>query len=487
MSVEKRVTILTHDDLTIPDRRITQQARVWLDHGWPVVLIGMSEAKKVKTFAHADGWRQVEIPFRSLNVRDDPDYLQWVEGGPRPEQRLSGGARVRTLNLLIALRQRMPAALVPRSLSRALGSRLYRWAFRSAMQRGEVAQIEWYPLPFTGALRSHGSLYPSAVVVANDIPTLPAAMTIAEQSGALLLYDAHEIYAEQVTLTDRMKRLLRHWEERGMRRAWCSYTNSHNNAAFLQQAYDLPDPPAVLTNAGDFGPVPPRPAAPGPLRKRLGIGTDQTLLLYHGGLISNRNIETLIHGFHHAALPATQLALMGFGESKLFADLIARTGNPAIRLLPAVPPAALADWVIDADYVVIPYPPVDANTRYCSPNKLFDAIGLGVPVLANEGLITVHEFITRYGIGHTMPMDSVDRLSAGLQDLTSLEQPPRAAFEQALAEFGWEANRRLLSQWIEQIETELKLRDAGEARLGAGQPSRQAHRGALGTPDRNAL
>ena len=47
--------------------------------------------------------------------------------------------------------------------------------------------------------------------------------------------------------------------------------------------------------------------------------------------------------------------------------------------MPAVPQAELLEWTAAADIGIIPYQPVDLNTRFCSPNKLFEYIAAGIP------------------------------------------------------------------------------------------------------------
>jgi glycosyltransferase involved in cell wall biosynthesis len=52
--------------------------------------------------------------------------------------------------------------------------------------------------------------------------------------------------------------------------------------------------------------------------------------------------------------------------------------------LPAVPPGEVVEWVAGADVDVMAIQPIDLNSRLSSPNKLFESLAAGVPVVSSD-------------------------------------------------------------------------------------------------------
>ena len=117
----------------------------------------------------------------------------------------------------------------------------------------------------------------------------------------------------------------------------------------------------------------------------LGLPAAARVVLYQGGLGPGRGIEQLL-----AALPTLPaeavVVLLGYGP--LRDTLLERVdaAGPAgrVHVLDAVPPAELLDWVACADVAVAAIQPTTLNHRLSTPNKLFEALAAGVPVVASD-------------------------------------------------------------------------------------------------------
>ncbi len=136
---------------------------------------------------------------------------------------------------------------------------------------------------------------------------------------------------------------------------------------------------------------PPRP----PIRRfheLLGLPPEQRVVLYHGGLFPQRGIEQLMDAIPD--VPGATLVLMGYGV--LEPALREAAGRAGARRSGPVRcrrcrPDELLDWVAAADVVAMPIQPSTLNHRLTTPNKLFEAMAAGVPVVASDlpGMATI--------------------------------------------------------------------------------------------------
>ena len=67
---------------------------------------------------------------------------------------------------------------------------------------------------------------------------------------------------------------------------------------------------------------------------------------------------------------------------------------------PAVDQSILLEYSASADVGIIPYPHVDLNSYYCTPNKLFEFIQAGLPMIANDSP-ELNRFIKDNQIGYS--------------------------------------------------------------------------------------
>jgi glycosyltransferase involved in cell wall biosynthesis len=118
--------------------------------------------------------------------------------------------------------------------------------------------------------------------------------------------------------------------------------------------------------------------------ERLGLDPVRRVVLYQGGFSPHRGIEQLLDAIPE--IPGAVLVLLGYGA--LQEELERRAADPGlaglVHLLPAVPPTELLEWVGSADVVAMPIQPSTLNHRYTTPNKLFEAMAVGVPVVASD-------------------------------------------------------------------------------------------------------
>ncbi len=288
--------------------------------------------------------------------------------------------------LLAALALAIPAAVVVAPLT-ALALVLGRFPPVMAAWRGISWRLSWAfavrPWAKAAAAAALREVPGARTFWAHDLRALPAAIAARDHAGGgTIVYDAHEIFSEAGEHARRpawARRQIAELERRLAAEAGALVTVNQLLADRLGPGLGLPRV-VVARNC----PARSHQAAPvSPLRAAVRVPDGVPLLLYHGGLAPGRGIQTLARVVEQPGLEAVHLVFMGSGPSRPSVVSLA-AANPRIHLLDPVDPAELLDWVAGADVVVAPIQPTTLNHRLSSPNKVFEGIAAGVPVVGSD-------------------------------------------------------------------------------------------------------
>ena len=187
------------------------------------------------------------------------------------------------------------------------------------------------------------------------------------------------------------------------------------------------------------------------LRQYLGLSPDTRIALYQGRLQADRGLDKLVH-----AAPILEkdsiIVLMGEGDrptTKLLEELIASEGvADRVKIIPSVPYEELLSWTASADIGLVLYTPdYSLAVKLMLPNKLFEYVMAGLPVLATQ-LDAVEEIIQTYDVGRIVPSaESKDigaAINAMLADREALTRMSRNALEAAERDLCWEKESKQL-------------------------------------------
>ncbi len=259
---------------------------------------------------------------------------------------------------------------------------------------------------------------PARLYHASDLYVLAAVHAAAGQGS--YTYDARELYTH-VSATVGRPHVRWMWglvERRHIRQAAQVWTVSGSIAEHLETAYKMPRP-LVQFNAPAYRPVVPADR----LRTELGIGKDTPVILHVGQLRKDRGAEQLI-GAMALWRPSdprdTRLVFLGYGpeRARLQANTLVQGLQDRVHFMDALAPAELLGVVAEADVGVTLLQPTCLNHRYALPNKLFDYLAAGLPVVASD-LIETRKMISDYECGWTVdPGNKVsirDTLSAAVR------------------------------------------------------------------------
>jgi len=272
---------------------------------------------------------------------------------------------------------------------------------------------------------------------------IPVGLSLARRRpGARVVYDARDIYVDANNLARLpwpIRSILGRLERGWARRADRVVTVNRPYADVLTSRWGV-EPPLVVMNCA-YRTDPPDP----PVRRfhdRLGLDPGTAVVLYQGGFSPHRGIDQLLEAIQ--ALPGAVLVLLGYGT--LAGELVRRVREPDLAgrafVLPAVPPTELLDWVAAADVVAMPIQPSTLNHRLTTPNKLFEALAVGIPAVASDlpGMAAIAVEAGGELCDPTDPASIAAAIRRILEEGPAQRAGRRArAIEAAHARYSWEA------------------------------------------------
>lgn len=320
------------------------------------------------------------------------------------------------------------------------------------------------------ALFERGSQFAPDVVHVHDLPQLRAGCFIARQLAIPCIYDAHELYPVIHTLRREQQERLSVIEQRFIQEVAHTITVNPFIARRMAEDYGV-RLPTVILNAAPASRVARGEPRPDLLRDKMGLGSDARVLLFQGWISLDRQVGELVKAMVQVP-ERVHLVLLGYGGDlpalrRLAADLRLTT---RVHFLDPVPQKELMRWVMSADAGVIPYQAIDDNHLYCSPNKLFEFIAAGIPVICND-LPFLRQVVAGSNFGVVRNLDTPAAFTAAISEMFDSRLGGESRFHRALDEkadpFLWPAQERTLLE----VYTGLQLVRKGSADAGSLTPA----------------
>jgi alpha-maltose-1-phosphate synthase len=296
-----------------------------------------------------------------------------------------------------------------------------------------------------------------------------------------IVYDSHELFLESGTseaLPGIIRALLRAYERRLVSRAAATITVSQELAAILRHRY-RPRELRVVHNC------PPRWTQPEHrptyVHDAAGVGPDASVILYHGVVGPDRGIEQLLEAMLEPGLEDAHMVFMGDGplrERCLEAATAPRWGG-RVHVLDPVPPSDLLPWVASAEIGAMPYQSSSLNNRLSTPNKLFECLAAGIPVIASDFPTLRRIIVDNPGgpLGAVCDPSDVQAIAASIRSLMRLTPDEMAVLRdrcRVAAEERWNWGRE--AQTLVAVYTQILSRPQGE--LPSGGSAAPDHLGA---------
>ncbi len=288
------------------------------------------------------------------------------------------------------------------------------------------------------------------ILWSNDLDTLLPNFLVSRLKKIPLVYDSHEYFTGVPELLDSpVKRKIWKSVERWIfPRLQDVFTVNGSIARLYENEYGLR--PVVVRN------VPPARITPyGQSRKALGLPEDKHILILQGsGINMHRGAEEMTEAMQyiHGAI----LLIVGNGDvlKTLKRTVIEKHLEDKVIFLPRQPYEKLMQYTAVADMGLTLDKDTNINYRLSLPNKIFDYLHAGIPVLASR-LPEIQKIIETYNVGDFIPGHEPGQIAKKVNEIFS--HPERLMLwkqhtKKAASELNWENEskkiKKLLAKYV---------------------------------------
>lgn len=336
--------------------------------------------------------------------------------------------------------------------SPSLPDRPYRMKrMRLPFEKGPLFYLSFALSSFFILMREKADL-----IWANDLDTLVSAYPASRLKKIPLIYDSHEYFTEVPELQGRSfkKRIWERSERWILPKLPFMITVNPSIAQVYEKKYGIPVHVVPNHPERENGPNPPSL----PSREALGLPEDRFILVLQGsGINPGRGGDEALEAMERLD-DRFLLLIIGGGDriGELHRKAEAEGMDERIRFLPRMPYEEMMQYTRNADLGLSLDKPISENYRLSSPNKLFDYIRAGIPILASEKLPEVERIVRENGVGSLCdPSDpkaiaaEVERLHEHPEELEAYRKNCRKARE----EFVWErTGAPVLRKCLKEVE-----------------------------------
>lgn len=283
---------------------------------------------------------------------------------------------------------------------------------------------------------------PSELLVSNDLDTLLPNYLVHKLKRIPIVYDSHEYFTATPELVERPKvqRVWKWLEKRIVPNLKSCITVNASIANLFEQEYNVQF--RIVRNIPQC-----REQFRIPARVELGLPIDKKIVLLQGsGINVQRGAEEAVEAMQY--LDNVLLLIVGGGDVlPVLKKMVSKLSlQKKVKFVSRQTPANLAGYTANADIGLTIDKDTNINYRFSLPNKLFDYIYAGVPVLATP-LVEIKNIIQQYEIGDFI--ENHDPQHIALKIKSMLQDESRMAFykqntKKAAAELNWETERNTL-------------------------------------------
>ncbi|MXV39317.1 glycosyltransferase [Flavobacteriaceae bacterium Ap0902] len=281
----------------------------------------------------------------------------------------------------------------------------------------------------------------NSILLANDLDTLLPAYVVSKMFKIPLVLDSHEIFSELPTLKPGsiQKKVWCFLEKKLIPQVDKMYTVSPSYALFFKNKYGKEA--AVVSNF---------PVLKNNLSQQadLKIAIDKKtkyVLIYQGAINESRGIDKMILAMQY--LDDTALWIIGDGPLKKSYQKLAQKENllAKVQFLGRINPNELKAITPLADLGLSLEEDNGLSYKYALPNKVFDYVHAGIPVLGSSDLPEVKNIINKYKIGDVIKSHDPIDIAKKIQGLLKTDKSIfKSGLSEAQKDLNWENHESIL-------------------------------------------
>lgn len=286
------------------------------------------------------------------------------------------------------------------------------------------------------------------VLFSNDLDTLWANFRASKIKHIPLIYDSHEIFCEvpELQKTPLKKRIWEGLEKRIVPQLKYCITVNKSIAEYFHTKYKVNFRVVrnIPENTVNFQPK---------TKQELGIPFDKKIIILQGaGINIDRGAEELVQAMNY--VEGAHLFIIGGGDviEKLKKMVLELNLDRKISIKGKMPKTELFNYTYNSDIGITIDKDTNLNYHFSLPNKVFDYVQAGIPVLASN-LPEIKSFISRYNIGCFIQTHDPKHIAEMINKMINSPELPnwKQNTQKAALENSWETEKTTLITIFESI------------------------------------
>jgi glycosyltransferase involved in cell wall biosynthesis len=275
------------------------------------------------------------------------------------------------------------------------------------------------------------------VFFAEDLYTLPFVTAVAKFRKARVIYNSRELYAFLGGLRNKpfIQSLIKTIENYFIKKVNVVLTTGEMDSKFIEKLYNITGT-VVVRNI----PLYRQPESIIDFRKIFPIDKDKLILLYQGVLLNGRGMRQIMNAV--SKLPGTALVIVGDGEQRENFKKLATELQIGSRVFftGSIDQKELINYTSGADIGLCLIENISVSYYHALPNKLFEYIMAGIPVLASD-LPQMKKIVDNYQVGESININIEENIVSTIKrwmDEPALREVYRKNCLAASKELNWQ-------------------------------------------------